>query len=231
MKNIALAIFVKTPGLSPIKLDLIRSLGPEAINEFYIQSIKAIEEVILKISSQVQDFKLTPYWAIAEEAGLQNGLWQNFNKILQPTSGLDIGECLASIEDSLLEMHDAVLFMTPHQPHIEPSCIELAIEKTLQNQFVLGPCHGGGYYLYGSQANLSFQEWKSVSHTSDKAFNEFHDVLKKRGEVHTLSQDFKVNTEEDLRKLSHYLTKFESIPNKLLSEQTKLGHWLRSQVS
>ena len=55
--NIAIAIFVKTPGISPIKTRLAASIGQQKAEDFYRLSLKSLV-------STLKEIDITPYWAV-----------------------------------------------------------------------------------------------------------------------------------------------------------------------
>ncbi len=55
--KIAIAIFVKTPGVSPLKTRLAASLGQEKALHFYKLSLKCI-------ISTLEETAINPYWAV-----------------------------------------------------------------------------------------------------------------------------------------------------------------------
>ena len=70
----AVAIFVKTPGLSPLKTRLAASIGQEKAHEFYNLSLNAIRETLTTLD-------ISPYWAIAEKEALNDPMWQDYNRL------------------------------------------------------------------------------------------------------------------------------------------------------
>ena len=100
-KTGAVAIFVKTPGLSPIKTRLAASIGQSAAEWFHLMSAKAVESVVLRASHA--DGALSPYWAVAEKQALDTPHWKSFQTIWQGEGSL--GERLSHIYDELIERH------------------------------------------------------------------------------------------------------------------------------
>src|SRR6476620_4510872 len=83
--RIAIAVFVKTPGMSPVKTRLAKTIGVQAAERFYLLSAASVEAVIREVvhHSFKPDVQLCPYWALAEEAADSYPLWQRFQKIFQ----------------------------------------------------------------------------------------------------------------------------------------------------
>jgi rSAM/selenodomain-associated transferase 1 len=149
----AIAIFVKTPSLSPVKTRLAAEIGGNAAKEFYRQSLKAIQETIKAVD-------IIPYWAIAEENGLNDPLWQSFSCL--HTGEGNLGERQHRIYEILLKEHDHVLLIGGDAPQLSKEILEQAINELLTNDFVIGPARDGGYYLFGGRLSTNQKSWISV---------------------------------------------------------------------
>lgn len=116
--NTALVIFVKTLGLSPVKTRLAKDIGIENAEAFYKRSVNATSALAHKIKLDLADIDI--YWAIAEEEGVENEVWSNFNKIFQGNGSF--GDRLSSVYEELIQKYSSVCFMgadSPHFGHIE----------------------------------------------------------------------------------------------------------------
>ncbi len=67
----SLAIFVKTPGYSPVKTRLAASIGQRRAEQFHRLAAAAVAAVAKAAMPAV-----TPYWAIAERDALHDPLWR-----------------------------------------------------------------------------------------------------------------------------------------------------------
>ena len=74
----AVATFVKTPGISPLKTRLAKEIGEESAINFYNLSLNAIRNV-LKAAEQESQKTLKPYWAVAEKQALGTSEWEGFS--------------------------------------------------------------------------------------------------------------------------------------------------------
>ncbi len=157
----ALAVFVKTPGLSPIKTRLAAGLGCEQAEEFYRLSLDAVEATV---ASAAESHHICAYWAIAEEAGLADPRWQRFSRIHQGTGGL--GERLSNVFSELKCWHDAVVAIGADSPQITPQLILDAVESITTDparpSHVMGRCHDGGFYLFGANYVIPNAVWEAV---------------------------------------------------------------------
>mgnify|MGYP000022014806 CR=1 FL=1 len=110
----ALAIFVKTPQLSPVKTRLASDLGEALAQEFYQRSLKVTQSLAKEIQENTSS--LTAYWAVAEKFGLGHSLWNAFPTLNQGSGSL--GERLAHVYGQLIERHDYVCFMGSDSPQV-----------------------------------------------------------------------------------------------------------------
>ena len=86
----AIAIFVKTPGLSPIKTRLVSSIGVSAAERFHLLSAKAIESVVLDAFRA--EPACIPYWAVAEKEAVHTPYWKSFQTIWQGCQGFGVSD-------------------------------------------------------------------------------------------------------------------------------------------
>ena len=77
----ALVVFVKTPGLSPVKTRLAKGIGSENAKTFFVKSVKAVESIAHRILKN-NDVDCHPHWAVAENDGLSHELWKISHRYL-----------------------------------------------------------------------------------------------------------------------------------------------------
>ncbi len=155
----AIAVFVKTPSLSPVKTRLGSSIGQEKAQEFYRLSLKSIEGVLQEVQTAHGDVK--PYWAVGEKEGLGDDLWSEFTAIY--TGSGDLGERQYSIYKKLLKKHDKVILIGADAPQITKDILIHAINSLDEQNYVIGPANDGGYYLFGGSNKLDKKVWKNIS--------------------------------------------------------------------
>jgi len=100
----AVAIFVKTPGLSPVKTRLAAGVGVEAATEFHRLAAASVAGVARACGEEI-----VPYWAVAEQEALDAPAWRGFPTIWQGEGGL--GARLDRIYATLLLRHGRVLLI------------------------------------------------------------------------------------------------------------------------
>ena len=164
----ALAIFVKTPGLSPVKTRLAASLGtPQAVH-FYQLCVKAI-------TATAKQSGLPTYWAVAEEEGLSNPLWQDFPQL--HTSPGNLGERQGAIYETLRKDFETVLLVGADIPQLSVSILHAARASLKNHDFVLGPAKDGGYYLFGGRTALPKHIWRDVPWSTPQTMQKLEEAL------------------------------------------------------
>lgn len=149
----AIAIFVKTPTLSPFKTRLAAAIGAKNAQKFYHLSLDAVRET-------VQDSDASPHWAVAEKHGLGDPLWQDFPRL--HTGDGNLGKRQHHVYESLLATHQQVLLIGADAPQLSVELIHSAINELQVHDFVVGPARDGGYYLFGGKRSTPQSIWTSV---------------------------------------------------------------------
>ena len=207
--NVAIAIFVKTPGLSPLKTRLAATIGREKAEDFYRLSLQSISSTLSKVN-------VTPYWAVGELEGLDDPLWQEFNKL--HTGDGDLGDRQSHVYHDLLKTHDAVLLIGGDAPQLSTKTINDAIKQLEHQDFVIGPADDGGYYLLGGRQKIEAKVWAETPWSHEKTRETLvKKLVSKPYELEVLTD---VDTEEDLKKM------LSEMPNTLNENQIILKDWV-----
>jgi rSAM/selenodomain-associated transferase 1 len=170
IKSTAIAIFVKTPGLSPVKTRLASSIGTAAAEEFYNLSTETIQQTLLQNMSSAtetvdkESMDIVPFWAVGEPAGLDHPLWQSFESIY--TGEGDLGERQYHIYQYLLAKYQRVILIGADSPQLSEKHLSNAITALDSHQFALGPAVDGGYYLLAGRAPIAKDIWTGVTYSS-----------------------------------------------------------------
>lgn len=201
-KTGAIAVFVKTPGLSPIKTRLAASIGSSAAEWFHVLSAKAVESVVSHATRA--EGVLTPYWAVAEKEALDSPHWKSFQTVWQGDGPL--GERLSHVYDELIRDHSFVIFIGADCPHIasrllRESAAILSLAKGAA--FVLGRADDGGFYLFGGTAPIPRQEWLDIPYSVDTTASELAKRVATIGTIKELPRLLDVDTADDMAKLLH----------------------------
>jgi uncharacterized protein len=195
----AMAIFVKTPGLSPVKTRLAVEIGTEEARTFYLACVAAAEAVALRASV---DSALDAYWAVAEEEALANAMWSRFR--VTPQGKGDLGDRLARVYTTLLDEYPFVLLLGADAPLLSAELIAEAAEALRRNDvtYVISRSADGGYSLFGGRAAIPRELWRSVPYSSAETAVVFVEALQQYGEVLELPCVDDVDTLADLATLT-----------------------------
>lgn len=219
----AIAVFVKTPGLSPIKTRLAAGIGAERSAEFYRLSVAAVAATVAAVT---KSSVANPYWAVAEEAGLDDPLWQQFPRVSQGSGGL--GERLSHVFAELACRHDVVIAIGADSPQITPELIRKAFDilrhDPLGSAHVVGRCHDGGFYLVGTNGPLQPAMWRDVPYSTPSTADRLVANLGSRGTVHQLIKLSDVDEAEDLAAIKDEL----NTAAMLSPEQRAVLEWVKA---
>jgi glycosyltransferase A (GT-A) superfamily protein (DUF2064 family) len=214
----AAAIWVKTPGLSPVKTRLAAGIGREMAERFHTLSAHAVAAVARKVAEERPEL-LVPYWAVAERGSTG---WEGLAVVEQGEGTL--GERLAHVYDLLLERHGFVLFLGADSPQLTPAALADAAEAARRGSFVLGPAEDGGFYLFGGSRPLPREVWTRVHYSETGTLAELEAGLAEHGTIERAKVLLDVDTREDLPHLRSALISADS----LLPEQSALAEWLEA---
>lgn len=205
----AIAAFVKTPRLSPIKTRLGATIGTAAAEEFYLMSLKAISQTI-------QAANCAAYWAVGEEDGLKNKLWKSFNCLHTGEGGL--GERQDNVYRALLKTHNKVLLIGADSPQLTPAILTNAFEELEKSDFVIGPAKDGGYYLFGGKSPVATEVWVTVTYSTSETRAELIRKLPSVPAMLPILTD--VDTLDDLKSI------LNELPDKPSTAQKDLARWI-----
>lgn len=197
-QSVAIAVWVKTPGVTPAKTRLARVIGTAAAEEFHQLAVHALREIV-DDACRLAPTLLAPYWAVAEGNAAAHSYWSGFPVVAQGEGGL--GERLAHVYDELIAVHRAVIFIGADSPQL--SAGELAnaaalLVRPTGPKFVLGPAADGGFYLFGGRRLLPGAVWTGVTYSAPSTAAELIAALERVGRVELLGITFDVDTIDDL---------------------------------
>lgn len=190
MQQNAIAIFVKTPELSPVKTRLTQTIGAEKTLEFYYLCLNAVQEITNETDAKA-------YWAVGEKEGLNNKLWNGFDRLYTGEGGL--GERQSSIYNTLKNYHHNVMLLGADCPQLTPEILQNAFLKLQQNNYVIGPATDGGYYLLAGKRPVARDVWVNIPYSTPQTYKKLVAQLKEPiARLQTLTDIDKYN---DLEKM------------------------------
>lgn len=211
-----LAIFVKTPGLSPVKTRLGAEIGTEAAVTFHRLAAEAVAGV-----ARAAGATLAPAWAVAETEAIGHPAWASLPCLPQGEGGL--GERMARVYASLLARHGSAILVGADSPQMTPALLveAAAAVSAGREPYAIGPSEDGGFWLFGGRAAVPEAVWTAVAYSRDDTAERFLAAL--GAPVARLPRLFDADTAAELAAVRDALAALAApVP-----EQAALLRWLR----
>ncbi|WP_428353456.1 TIGR04282 family arsenosugar biosynthesis glycosyltransferase [Methyloprofundus sp.] len=192
----AIAVFVKTPGLSPVKTRLAAILGKETAEAFHLASSQSVSSVAQALSQQAD---IKSYYAVAEKTALNHSYWEDMPCIWQGEGGL--GERMAHIYQTLLNEHDFVILVGADIPQMTAAELLNAVNwlpHAEQARLVFGPSIDGGFWVFGGNCPVPHSLWTDVVYSTADTGAQFFNKIERLGNVKTLAALRDVDEVSDL---------------------------------
>lgn len=180
----AIALFIKTPGFSPIKTRLAVKLGTDRAEQFHWLAARSTVAVIKQAE---QSCELQGYYAVAEETAATNEIWRGMPCLWQGERGL--GERMRHVYEHLIQNHDFVVLVGADIPQMSVADLQQAsswLAHDEQARFAFGPSLDGGFWLFGGNYSLLGSWWTDVEYSTAETGAQFFNAVKQWGEVQTL---------------------------------------------
>jgi glycosyltransferase A (GT-A) superfamily protein (DUF2064 family) len=188
-----LAVFVKTPGRSPVKSRLWPAIGREAAEALYLDCAAAVTEIVVQLQEAGW---IRAYFAVAEadpageppEAVASHGPWRELPTLAQGEG--DLGERMAAVYAHLHASHGAALLIGSDVPQLQPAAIEDACValRTRRADLVIGPGEDGGFWLIGGRVPLPHSSWTAPRYSSAAAYADLLAALPAGLRVHEVAR-------------------------------------------
>lgn len=175
VKKGCIAVFAKTPGLSPLKTRLAKDIGADEAEKIYHGCVDAVQLTLVDFCKKNTDWDVV--WALGEEQGTDNSFWKQrpFNKIWTGDGGL--GTRLCHIDTLLKESYQHIILIGTDCPHIPLAFFNKAVSALSKDSIIVGPSTDGGYYLFGSSEPIDSSLWESVPYSEDNTLDIFLNLL------------------------------------------------------
>ena len=196
--NGALAVFVKTPGLSPLKTRLAAGFTTQLAEQFYHLAVQATTEVVREAALPKS---IEPYYAVAEQQAIP--CWTALPAIWQGEGGL--GERMDSIYRQLLARQDFVILIGSDIPQLTADHLFKAITALRCCDFVVAPSQDGGFWLFGGRRALPARVWTEVAYSQADTAQQFLHHLEAHGDVSMMDTLRDVDEVSDLPPLQQEL--------------------------
>jgi len=215
----AVGIFVKTPGLSPVKTRLAKGIGSAHATEFHRRAAAAAGAVARAAAPDV-----TPHWAVAEQDALAHPAWSAFPTLWQGDG--DLGTRLDRVYTSLLERDGSVLLIGADAPQVTPALLRDAARAVRHggSPYAIGPATDGGFWLFGGRAPVPPDVWHSVAYSQADTGARLAEALRPFGPI---SRVFALADTDEVSDLPVLISALRCLRDPL-PEQSTLGDWLRT---
>jgi uncharacterized protein len=191
----AVAIFVKTPGLSPVKTRLQRVRSAAFAEEWHRLAARATASVVTAAAGR-DGFAV--YWAVAEDDALQHPLWSGLPRVAQGDG--DLGERMARVHALLVERHGFGILLGADAPQLQADALQRAAAwlRADAARCAIGFAEDGGFWLHGGNRIVAQQVWTGVRYGGRETGRDFRLAMAAHGECLTLPSLCDVDEDEDL---------------------------------
>ncbi|NBD96419.1 MAG: DUF2064 domain-containing protein [Gammaproteobacteria bacterium] len=189
----AIAIFVKTPGVSAVKTRLAATLGPSRATALYRRSAAAVAEAA--VAADIGPV----YWAAAEAISELGEQWSDLPRLEQGDGTL--GERMHRILDELVGSHGSGLLLGADAPQLDPSVLREAADWLQRDRAssVLGPASDGGFWTFGTNRMPPLSKWTRVPYSRPDTLRQFRYSIGDDTEWLDLPKLTDLDTEEDMK--------------------------------
>ena len=153
-----LAVFVKTPELSPVKTRLAAEVGETVARAAYDSMLKQASSMM----RQVQATGIAVYWAVGEAEGVSHPRWREFPAVF--TGEGELGDRLNHIYAMLQKKHGSAALSGSDCPALSAETVCAALREA-RGSIVVGPTTDGGFYLFAGSCRISPQIWRAVGYS------------------------------------------------------------------
>lgn len=173
--SIGLAIFVKTPGRSPIKTRLAADTSVEFAEEWH----RRAADCVAKVSRN--SVLATPYWAVAEATAASEGAWPDLPVLVQDEGSL--GERMARVHTQLMNQHSGGILIGADAPQLTSALLDQAARWLAHDdpRLVIGPAKDGGFWLFGANRQLPLTAWTTTPYSRSDTEAVFRQAMSGHG--------------------------------------------------
>lgn len=223
-----LAIFVKTPGLSPLKTRLAAGVGRDTAQAWYLLAAQAV----MQVAGSMDDIEAA--FAVAEESPEAEAFWGDFRGSDKPVPCISqgqgsLGHRMAKVYAKLLSRHRFAILIGADAPQLNNSDLQAAGAwlDSPEPRLCLGPASDGGFWLFGGNRPLPLQAWLVPQYSAPDTAAQFQQAMQDHGDWLKLRELTDVDTAVDLRRASSELHALAT-PH---PAQSSLLRWMQSGLT
>jgi len=215
----AIAIFVKTPGYSPLKTRLAATLGRGAADQWYARAADAVAEVA---SSAGRASGAEVYWAVAEPGAIAAGVWSGLANLEQGEG--DLGARMGYVHAELGRRHGHGLLLGADTPQLAADHLRDALQwcAGTEPRQAIGPARDGGFWLYAANRATAIARWSAIAYSGAATARDFRASFGDRGKWLVLPTLTDVDRGDDLVAMRRELAALHSP----LPAQQALAAWV-----
>lgn len=213
----AIAIFVKTPGLSPVKSRLAVAIGKNLAEQWHLVAARAVAD-----AAKAADVGPV-YWAVAEAEAAEGLHWPGHPTLVQQAGSL--GKRMAGIHRKLVQLHSSALLLGADAPQWPIAWLKEAADWLHQDdpRLCLGPAHDGGFWTFGANRALPDADWEAVQYSRNFTCSEFRRQMDRHGQWLELPPLTDLDRVEDMPAVIAELEHL-NVPTR---QQNELLDWLK----
>jgi len=225
--GVGIAIFVKTPGISPVKTRLAATEGVDYAENWYRRAAVAVAEVATMSGAVV-------YWAVAEPEGMIAEIWQELSRLAQldcpqSTANAGLGARMHCVQQQLLARHSAAILLGADTPQLDINVLRAIMDylQTSTPRSAIAPASDGGFWLYGGNRCAPLSAWEAVRYSSADTLVQFELAMRNQGKMAQFQSETDVDTAADLAACAIALTSLVDPSDK----QRELLNWMQEQAA
>jgi uncharacterized protein len=194
----SLAIFSKTPGLTPAKTRLAAGIGSGPAEEFFLLSIQATRSLAEGLEASTGG-ACSRFWALAEATGPIHPFWDGERAVWTGKGGL--GERLDRMYRRALRQGGKALVIGSDSPFLRLGVLEDSWRRldAHPGRLVIGPSFDGGFYLFGGRIDVPPSVWNETLYSRPDTLDRLRRGLASAGlEWTELAPHGDIDTRDDL---------------------------------
>lgn len=218
--NGGLAIFVKTPGQSPVKTRLAQHIGRLRAEAFHLAAAEAVASVAVRAGLAAG---FGAHWAVAEREAMEGNAWKDLPCLFQGPGTL--GERMDTVYRKLRTHGGYAMLVGADAPQLHGDMLVRAARwlDSATPRLVIGRARDGGFWLFGGNVALPTEAWRQPTYSQSMTAHEFTRAMSPFGQWLELGLLSDVDRIEDLAVARRELG---SLENPTL-EQLRLIEWLQ----
>jgi glycosyltransferase A (GT-A) superfamily protein (DUF2064 family) len=214
-----IAVFVKTPGRSPVKTRLAAAIGEAAARAWHERAAAVVAEVA---TAAARAYDAAVYFAVAEADAVADDAWAALPCLAQGEGGL--GDRMGRVHDELVRRHGAAVLLGADAPQLSARALADALAwcAVSDARQAIGPARDGGFWLYASNRAAPRAAWNAVGYSRSDTGLRFRAAFASYGAWLELPDLTDVDRAPDLAAMRHELA---ALPDPTPGQRA-LGAWL-----